>query len=760
MAQARRASRERGAAGRIELVDLGDRERPQLEVALIDPAGGRKPLDVDKDGTFALDEKLVGKGFRIEVGLPGMDVRRYRYDFVVDEAVLRIPQPVWSKWFPFTSCVTGRVRVCRFRRPWEAEIGTIVQRFGLHSALTEIATPVLPSPLFRLCRPVCQGRVEVYVRTCCCPPITVHDPPVVIKNICEIIDCREIVFPRDPGDPGPEIGPRPGPGPDPAPLQAIRALRPGPDAPGDDGDEDLDAPLAALHEGVELAVKRAIKRSEASEGGLPASDLLRLAGHLTTLLRLSPADRVGYLERFPELHFALCHCSSSHVATVPLQSDGHFDACFRLLPTILLRNCSQRVLYRVSQFQAGSWVTVYDDFAAGRSHAFDEDPVLYAGTGTQACDDDDEHEWGERPFALLERIGTGYHANLMIHSTEQAGEDSWTAPFQAHDGLVNPPPLGPPPGVTDGPYDQPWGDTLALRYAFHPDLPSTGAAFYRTRAVRLDAAGHAVPGSDVLFDESLSWGRYVGIHVEWVELRHVAVGGVDGLYTIPDHASSWLDAQYHALIRTSALTAGGTPRMPGGRYAFLLELYDSAGHRLVPDNTTAGPADIAAAFEYRRLTGPLDVPFTNIAVVPQRALGNLFLVDNSPAFADLEAINHNGSPSATNCQFLVGPAGDTVSLQYSAYQSTGYQWYHRISIKQGLTGPTTTPVTDSANVFHGSSPDQTFSSLLRPPGFPPETKCAFAAGLVTRVRHTNGSGRLSGYDRDDTAAFALEISPP
>jgi hypothetical protein len=27
------------------------------------------------------------------------------------------------------------------------------------------------------------------------------------------------------------------------------------------------------------------------------------------------------------------------------------------------------------------------------------------------------------------------------------------------------------------------------------------------------------------------------------------------------------------------------------------------------------------------------------------------------------------------------------------------------------------------------------------------------------VKHTNGSGRLSGYDRGDTAAFALEISP-
>jgi hypothetical protein len=753
------ADKERGKGdlgtvkGRLELVDLGERERPAIELRLVEPDGERRPLKLGDDGAFSLDGKLVGRGLSIEVGAPESgELRRYRYDFAYEELArskaLRIPPGLWGKWFVPLQCVTGRVRVCRFLRPWEATVAEVLRTQGLKAALVDVDAGELLRPFFGLCRPVCQGKVEVFLQTCCCPPLTPADPPVVIKNICEIIDCREIVWPRKPWDPGdPVIVPHlPGGGGDPLPVRTF-------DAGEEDGSPD--APLGSLHAGVERAVVRAVKRAEAQEGGLPAPEILRLAGHLTTLLELSPESRVAYLERFPELCWPICHCSVTKVAEAPLQSDGHFDACF--WRPFLRPGCTQRVLYRISQFQSGGWAVVYDDLALHRTHALSDDPLLTASGTAHACDDD-PHQWGNRPFALLERIGSGYHANLLIHSGPQAGDDRWTGSFAATDGLVNPPPSGPPPGLTAGPFNQPWGGALALRYALHPGLAGIGAAFYRTRILRLDGTGHPVPGSEVLYDDPLSWGRYVfvggDVHIEWVQLRQPVVNGVDGLYTIPDHASDWLDEQYHAVIDTDRAA------VPNGRYVFLLELYDSSARRLVPDTAAGGPAagdhTPALAFDFRRLDGPLDTPFTNTSVVPQRALGNLFLVDNLRAYADIEAIQQNTAPaSATNCQFLVATDGsETVALQYSAYQSSGYQWYHDISIKQGLTGPETTVTTQGGNVFNGLSPAETFASLLLP-----ETKCAFAAGLTVRVKHTNGSGRLSGYDRGDTAAFALEISP-
>ena len=109
-----------------------------------------------------------------------------------------------------------------------------------------------------------------------------------------------------------------------------------------------------------------------------------------------------------------------------------------------------------------------------------------------------------------------------------------------------------------------------------------------------------------------------------------------------------------------------------------------------------------------------------------------------------------------NCQFLEGsdPDTDTVQLRFSAYQSNGYLWYHQVWFKQGLTGPVTYLPASNVNIFSGDTPALTFTDLLGT-----ETKCAFASTLEVYVRHTNGFGRLSGYDRSDIAAFALEIVP-
>ena len=200
--------------------------------------------------------------------------------------------------------------------------------------------------------------------------------------------------------------------------------------------------------------------------------------------------------------------------------------------------------------------------------------------------------------------------------------------------------------------------------------------------------------------------------------------------------------------------------MPNGRYLFVVDIFDAAHKRLVPNGTLDGllPGDTKKPFEHRRLDGPIDAPFSNTSVVPHNALASLFHVDNLPCYGDIEEIVHNGAASAANCQFLVwdtaarpGPPPDTVQLMYSARQNNGFQWYHQIHYKQGLSGPTTVLPANNANVSSGLSTAKTFDELLLH-----ETKCAFAAHLGVLCRHTNGFGRVSGFDRYDEAAFALE----
>ena len=85
-------------------------------------------------------------------------------------------------------------------------------------------------------------------------------------------------------------------------------------------------------------------------------------------------------------------------------------------------------------------------------------------------------------------------------------------------------------------------------------------------------------------------------------------------------------------------------------------------------------------------------------------------------------------------------------------------WYHR-----GLNGPNVTIQTDGANApstLLGGPPatsiPQTFASMLGTSNH--GAKCTFALNLWAYAKHTNGSRRLSEYDRSDQAAFALEIA--
>ena len=729
--------------GVFDLVGLEDQPAPQLRLEAVSPTGERKPIDVDKKGEFELPETDRGKGFRVELlDDQGGTVRRFSYDTLVEQLreseVLRLPI---GDIIVRLSCVSGRVRVCRYILdpvlPFAEAKLELAQHLSSASPQIDVSDIAVRWPYpwpTQYCRPVCQGRVEVYLQVCCCPLIV--DPPVVIKNLCEIIDCREIVRPHFPPDgPWGPVGPGagPGPGPDPGPLRF--ALRSG-------GDPTP---------GLERATVRALKRAETEEGGPSVADVLVASAHLSTLAKLSYSQQVAYIESQPELLHWWCTCSTSKVAEVPLQADGRFDACFAL--PRLGRGCSARVIYKVRQATETGWQLIYDGFASHQSFELGDDAVLSARWNAIACDD--PHDYGPTPFVLLEQIGNTW-ADTLIHSTNQTGEKAWGA-LAAKDGLANARPLGA--GITDGPYDQPWATTLALRFQFHPGLEALGARFYRVRVVPLDnGAGSPFPApvpAEFTLTDTVQWRKYNplgggGVGVHWETLNDT----VAGFYRIPfpDPLYPWLGGQWHAYVNTQA-TESGLPRMPNGRYLFLVDIFDASHNRLVPNGTldTLLAGDQKKSFEHRRLDGPIDAPFSNTSVVPHNALANLFRVDNLPCYGDIEAILNNGTASMANCQFLTGPGTNTVQLQYSARQDDGFLWYHQISYKQGLSGPTTYLPVSNVNVSSGLSAAQTFNDLLGG-----ETKCAFSAQLGVICRHTDGIGRVSGFDRYDTAAFALE----
>ncbi|MDI6772282.1 MAG: hypothetical protein QME77_06790, partial [bacterium] len=638
--------------GVLELVGLGDQAKPEFTLEAVDPLGKRKAIPLSASGGFHLDESLTGKGYTLELRAgEGGEARRFAYDAFLGQikadAVYRLPEAAWKGLLRRRTCVTGQVKVCR--PIWHPhftldriDLAVARVRAGGFQDLIDsaIEAPGLHHirPRFR-CKPVCHGKVEVYVRTCCCRPLFPIDPPVIIKDLCKIIDCDRL-WPRPrpwpQPDPGPFPGPRPGPGPDPVP-DLRRVLDRG--------------RTSGFDVRLEEATLRALKRAESVESAPDAQTVLQASSHLRALMQLAPDDQVRYIERVPELRIRFCTCSTVKVAEVPLQEDGHFDACFLLGP--MPRNCHRSVFYRVLQVQESGWRVIYDGPARNQGFELDDDATLYADWRAETCDD--PHDWDQHPtpFVILEQIGNTWADNL-IHSTQQDGETSFGGPLASTDGLVNPAPAGPV-SVTAGPYNQPWGKTLNLRYQFHPGLKGLNATMFRTRVVRVNANGDPIAGTEFTLTGNVSWRKYAddgmgGVKVEWVPLNTAT----PGLYKIPYHDPvwPWLGGQWHAFVATDELMAG-IPRMPNGRYLVVVDIFRADGRRLRPTNSldpAVAGQDVNAAFYYRRLDGPIDAAFSNTSIVPRNALASLFRVDNLACYGDIEAIIHNGSSCSTACR--------------------------------------------------------------------------------------------------------------
>lgn len=729
----------KSVSGSFVFDKLGDQEPPATIVERVDADGSRTPIKAGRDGSITLDAAHLGRRSLVEVsGPPGSEPRRFHYDDLfehfVGQPAYRLPKLVWEGWLPLFEVVSGHVEVCRPLWLFDTLIrpdAKLVHRAGLGATASlsaALARPSVAELLYpRFCRRVCDGTVDVYLRECCCP-FVIPDP--VIKDICELIDCDPVIDPPVPPDPDPTGPFPPGPGPDPLPP------RPG---PGPDPAPFAPAGSATAHT---AAVVASIGRSLAGDDTLPGADqIIDLFGHHQALLQLDAAGRREYLKAYPYLSHLFCHCSLTKVASVPIQEDGTFDAVFfRRVPRA---GCSLRVVYVVTQATPTGPKVIYDGRVGPITFGLDEDADLKVNWFARGCDRDDTiGDVG----VFLNRIGATSSARLD-RSVEQDGEDSY-APLATADGLVN-------AGANV------WGGTLALRYSFHQDLKGLGAKYYRVRAQRVDDNGNAV-GSPVEHVTPVAWGRFQGLQIVQTPIGPNPAGAPAGrnFYEIPYYADGWdFDANsFHAFVDTTAL-------VNNARYVFVIDVFDATGKRLIPNNAPAvSGTEVKKAFSYLRKNPTANPAVDDLDPVPQKALANLFRVDNTPALAQIAGLQQrrNGVVVAdvlSGCQFLSGHPGDVLRIRYRGHHPNGWLDHVTLTVTEGIGGPVTTALSNAVDTgvppASALTPGNTFASLL---GADP--KCSFAANLEVRTRHTNGSSAVTNLWDYDTGAFALDQTAP
>ncbi len=701
---------------------LSSAGRVERKIAAV--SGGKITLALDAENDSA---KIVAFGPDVEdlssLRKSGLLQFRVRDQLAVWERdkMIEIPRQWWVDWYFPRVCVSGRVRKC-YPILWES-----LSAFRLPEISIPLPhRPFPPYPWF--CRPVCDGVVEIYERDCCCRPWLLIDLADLLRRL------REIILVEGPIPPIP---------PDPGPLAEL-------------GQTEL----------VSRTATRSVKRAEAlgTVTMLP-EDRARISADIRTLEKLSRAEAIDYIEARPYLWPFWCSCSTRWLHDVTIRPDGSFHYCYHKFPLTRF-GCSSTYAYKVKQWQNNQWVYIYDGVARHQYFTSDQVADLTTLLG-RACGQGNGYP-NDKPFVTLQDIGGTRSYDLNSHyqgqtlagtDLTQVSDDAVAAP-PATGGLAN-------PSNANGLgllVNQPWGADLWFRLHFDEGMKALGARYYRVSVIRGQPNGNPAAGTPNILTTAISWQKYVhvGGHVEiqGVGLGPNPVGGETGLYTIPyDSDADWLDGQFHQVWDTTAKDALNQPLWDGW-CLLAVEVFNGAGNLMTP---------AANGFDFLRLMSSSGAGST--AKVGFAKLQHLFWVDNRPVYADIEDLRMNGLASNAECQFMSGTAGSTFSAGYRAFHATQnsgsvpetFMWYHTLWYHRGLNGPNATIQTNGENeppTLLGGGPatsvPQTFASMLGTSN--PGAKCTFALNLAAYAKHTNGSRRLSEYDRYDQAAFALEIA--
>ena len=743
-----------------------EEEAPQVAVYLLSAEKKvEKKLAVARDGKLALDLGLSGSSRTIiAFGPDADDIKEINpknlIQFVAEDQwptwskakTIEFPESIWKRWLVIRVCVSGRVRKC-----WPPYFWRCWHHHPHHHPFPHLHPHCFPPfPLFpRRCAPICNGVVEIYERECCRKPFLLPDIPLIISRLREIIPPE--YYHKTP------VIPLPPPSPE---LKA--------------------ASVPVREIASDRAIVRNLKLADAMEA-VPQMDEEpeHLVQDLAALEKLPQADAVTYVQKRPHLWHFWCTCHVRKVGEAVLSPDGHFTFCYDHVHSIFNRNCWTSYYFKVKQWQENQWVEIYNGSRCHRHYAAGQFANIVTWRG-RACSDEGPGIVHDKPFAMLQDIGSTPSWNLVSHwngkdaahkDLTQVTDTSLSA-VPANGGLVFPPAAGSPvPATVDYLPDnttlnswlvnRPWGEVLSFRMYFDPALNGAGACYYRMSIVPAEPSGAPVAGATpIILTTPISWNRFqkVGDHTE---INGLGLGPdpakAPGLYRIPYRpgigvdttcgiVGDWLEGQYHQRWDTRDYT--------GGQWLLSIEIFDKNG---APLSKTK--------FDYLRWlesTGP-----GSASVVPFQKLVHLFWTDNRTCFADIEDLRKNGTASIAECQFMSGPgATTTFSAGFRAFHTTvnpvppsrpeTFMWYYRLWSHRGLNGPDlafqTGCINTPATLDTGSDAEsvtKTFADML---GVLP--KCSFALNLWVYARHTNGSRRLNEYDMYDQAAFALENTTP
>jgi len=712
-----------GARRTLRLIGLETGEAaPDTAVYVLDRES--KPIhiaSVDSEGGFDLPDEVLERGQMVAFGpsverfeeLSSESLVLYRSEHLAellkDRGLVEIGKAGWGRWLTVTQCVHGSVSHC-YPYFW------LLQTLALESATQlvfespakevsfrkihpgvegelRVATP-LRERLFYRCDVVCDGLVEVYRRTCCCPPFVIEDPRIddIIGRLEELIADRPII----------KWPPPPPPNGDPPPW------------------------------------------SEAFlKSGALDQAALNAPRDVMMLRTLSAEARVEYIRARPYL---FCTCGpSSKVGQGAIRPDGTFDICWEEPIRFFLVNCYDQYAYVVKQSINGSTVTIYDGVSANAWFGADDTAELVS-YHAQAFSCRNNEFPGEGAFCLLQDIGDTGSFNLK--TPDATGWDRVAVPTY-NGGLVFP--AASPAAALGQMKDVNWGGGLQLRYHFSEDMKGIGAIYYRISVVASDANGNPT-GPRTYLSAPVSWKKYVivfpNILVDSQVLGPVSQGGESNLFTIPyDADADWQSGQYHGVL--------GTTGFPEGRYLLTVEVFDAAGQKLKPNSAPGGDPGTAAAFTFRRWyqeIGPTDeVPFG--ALTHMLWWDNRYA---SATIVDLRMDGLASSQQCQFLEGTGSSLFSSGYRAY--HMEPMFQLYHTMWWKRGLGGPTgylTSPTYNPNNV--GKPPDvpgvsaaETFANMLGS-----EPKCSFALNLYVWVKTFDGEVRLSGFDASDQAAFAL-----
>ena len=745
-------------------------ERPDVLLQAVDQKNRvLHSAQVDAEGNFALPAEVLKKSYQVIIGPPAengdvasqgaLQYRSSEFAASIHDGVFAVAEGAWAKLYFDWVCVSGRVEVCR-RKPWWFDsimvaAASPVTELALSRKVSQFSrTAVTVGELLRLplrCYPVCLGTVEVYRRTCCCYPLVIEgwQTEVVIKALQGIVARLPKTKP-----------PRFGPPPPPPPV------------------DPLNTPIF--------------------EGGALNEMALNAVYDLDSLRSLPREQAAAYISQRPYLMRSLCHCGQSAlVHTGNINPDGTFNICWREFRRLYRIDCYDQYAYVVKQTIGDVTTTIYDGRAAGIWFAGGDDAVLSSyNSNAFSCG-----ETGTAPgdaVVFLDLIGDTESHELI--TPDATAWDRVNTP-NADSGLLYP---------AEGPfssYKRNMGGSLELTFQFSLSMrdPNVGAMYYRVSVCRADSTGKPIdtpsppapsgPQTRFYYGDGLAWNKVVGLNVVPESLGPNTVGGEANLYKIPWSDEPWTgNVRYHAVISTlrpefnlpysaDPLTDLNYQNSPSELHLITLEIFNSAGERLRPLGTSATGqpgTEVAKPFKFLRWFQASGSPGDDLKPVNYGALTHMFLWDNRPPIADITRLVENGVASSEECQFLVGNNSSTFGIEYRSYlpdqrclydQEIGWLRGLNATAANGGIGTLGTP-NPPVNVGQPSAgPDdsgtETFQTMLtrlddvnHPPN-PPTVlpKCSFAVTLTTWAKTTDG-GYLPWYPyAQETAAFALEISP-